>query len=76
MPEIRQILKLKIQALSKSPVKFELTPAAMQYNTELFITMEYSLDKLIHSFPSSELAYGSEFQPASILKPILQYQKN
>ena len=73
---VKQILDTTIPAPSKSPVQFEISPNASLHNTNLLIEMNYSIERLINSFPLSELGCGSEFRSASILRLQLQHRKN
>ena len=76
MSNIKLILNTNILAPSKSLVHFDLLSKAILHNTKLLTKIDYSVKKLINTFLSSELSYGSEFRPAPILKLLLQYRKN
>ena len=76
IPKIRSILSTLLQAPSKSPIRFNLLPKAISFNTELLKSFDYNIFKLIDAYPNSELSYGSEFHPTKILKPLLHQQYN
>ena len=63
MSTIKRILNAPIPAPSKSPILFKLSPEAATHNANLLADMNFSLKRLIQSFPSSEIGHGSEFRP-------------
>ena len=73
IPSIRKILAMDIPPPSKSPIIYEFNKRAIHHNSEILKKFDYNLDLLIDSYPSSDLSYGSEFRPVSILAPLLHY---
>ena len=43
----------------------------MYHNSEILKQHHYDIDTLIASYSGSELSYGAEFRPTSILRPLL-----
>ena len=39
-------------------------------------SLHFNINKLINSFPASELKFGSEFRPWFILEPVLKHRTN
>ena len=50
---------------------YSLTEEAAVHNSEILKKYNYDLTRTIAAHPNTEIAYGSEFRPASVLKPIL-----
>ena len=76
MESICSILNTLLKAPSKSPVKFNFLPEAIQYNTELLAFFYYDISKLIAAFPDLELGYGSEFWSVEVLKHLFYKRYN
>ena len=59
--------------LNKSPFIYELTKEAADYNSKIIARHNYDLTRLIAAHPNTEISYGSEFRPSSIIEPILKH---
>ena len=71
IPFIKTIINTPICPPSKSPIKYAFTNVAMLHNSKILKRHNYDIDNLISSYPGSDLSYGSEFRPTSILEPLL-----
>ena len=76
IPVIRKIIHSPLPSLSKSQIKFEWSPSAMRFNSDLLESVNFDLGKLISQNPSSEIGYGSEFRPVATLEPLLRLRPN
>ena len=67
MPVVEKMLSMPSKTPSNSPIMFELTKEAKNLNAQLFKEVNYDVNELIISFSTSEIGYGSEFRPPSML---------
>ena len=54
----------------------EFTPNTATYNSKIFKQFNYDFGKIISTYPDSDLSYGSEFRPVSILVPLLDNHRS
>ena len=54
----------------------EFTPNAAKQNSTIFKKFDYDFSKIISPYPDSDLSYGSEFRPVSILEPLLHNHRS
>mmetsp|Transcript_28198 Transcript_28198/g.58773 ORF Transcript_28198/g.58773 Transcript_28198/m.58773 type:complete len:91 (-) Transcript_28198:665-937(-) len=66
---VEKIAHSSVPAPSSSPLKFEFTAEAADYNSSLLEQVGYDLGKLINQCPSSTISYDSELRPITQLEP-------
>jgi hypothetical protein len=62
--------------LAPNPWKFERTHTAALHNTNLLKSFNFNPEVATQSIPNTTLSYGSEFKPAHILQPLLQFHQH
>jgi hypothetical protein len=71
MQAIKEVAAAKVPAPKAPPVKFELTEAAVQHNTELLEAFDLNLAEFLSLQQETTLGFGSEFRPIEQLEKVL-----
>ena len=76
MPPIRTIISALITPLTKSPKTYKFSNKAMAHEYAVLKQYNCNYDPLVQDHPNSDLSYGNEFRPVSVLEPLLHKHEN
>ena len=76
MSTIQSIVNTPIPSPVKSPIQFEFTKEAMMHDSKILQSFDCNFEVIIQADPISDLSYGNEFRPPSVLEPLLCKHKD
>jgi hypothetical protein len=68
---IQSVARTTVRTPDAPPVRFDTTPAGLQFNSNLLRDYDYDLEKFMAAHTSTTMGFGSEFRPLDQLDQIL-----